>query len=138
MLLLMQVWMLTWQNNSLKAWQGGFAAYRGREASKTGTGLPYSLLFNPQFQSIKLLLGHALQSHRCGQIQSRNVFDSVAVCYLATEFLYFWVSAHFQKHLISIGDGQGFFNQAMLNQNTMIRRYCQCRWMGRRSPLVLF
>src|SRR6266849_3087544 len=33
MLLLMQVWMLTWQNNSLKAWQGGFAACRVREAN---------------------------------------------------------------------------------------------------------
>jgi hypothetical protein len=25
-------------------------------------------------------------------------------CYLATEFLYFWVSAHFQKHFIRIGE----------------------------------
>ena len=80
---------------------------------------------NPQFQIIKLLLGHALQSHRCGQIQSGNVFHSVAACYLATEFLYFRVSAHFQKHFIRIGDGQSLFNQAMLNQNAMIRRYCQ-------------
>jgi len=79
---------------------------------------------NPQFQIIKLLLGHALQSHRCGQIQSGNVFHSVAACYLATEFLYFRVSAHFQKHFIRIGDGQSLFNQAMLNQNAMIRRYC--------------
>jgi len=37
--------------------------------------------------------------------------------------VYFWVSAHFQKHFIRIGDGKGFFNQAMLNQNVMIRRY---------------
>src|SRR6266851_3691995 len=96
------------------------------------------LLFNPQFQSFKLLHGHALQSHRCGQIQSGNVFYLVAAPYLATEFLYFWVSAHFQKHFIRIGDGQGFFNQAMLNQNAMIGRYCQRRWMGRRSALVLF
>src|SRR2546425_578892 len=93
--------------------------------------------FNPQFQSFKLLLGHALQSHRCGQIQSGNVFHFVAGCYLATEFLYFWVSAHFQKHFIRIGDGQSLFNQAMLNQNAMIRRYCQGRWMGLRSALVL-
>src|SRR5258708_35019742 len=98
----------------------------------------YSLLFNPQFQSFKLLLGHALQSHRCGQIQSGNVFHFVAACYLATEFLYFWISAHFQKHFIGIGDGQRLFNHAMLNQNAMIRRYCQGRWMGLRSALVLF
>src|SRR5229473_2820438 len=137
MLLLMQVWMLTWQNNSLKAWQGGFAACRGRKASKSGTGLPYSLFFNSQFQSFKLLLGHALQSHRCGQIQSGNVFHFVAVCDFATEFLYFRVSAHFQKHFIRIGDGQSLFNQAMLNQNAMIRRYCQT-WMGLRGTLVLF
>src|SRR6266446_383112 len=138
MLLLMQVWMLTWQNNSLKAWQGGFAACRGRKASKTGTVLPYSLFFNPQFQSFKLLLGHALQSHCRGQIQGGNVFHFVAVCYLATEFLYFRVSAHLQKHFIRIGDGQSLFNQAMLYQNAMIRRYCRCRWMGLRSALVLF
>jgi hypothetical protein len=48
------------------------------------------------------------------------------------------VSAHFQKHFIRIGDGQSLFNQAMLNQNAMIRRYCQSRWMGLRSALVLF
>ena len=54
------------------------------------------------------------------------------------EFLYFRVSAHFQKHFIRIGDGQGLFNQAMLNQNVMIRRYCQRRRMGRRSALSLF
>src|SRR6266446_2857240 len=101
-------------------------------------GRSYSLLFNPQFQSFKLLLGHALQSHRCGQIQSGNVFHFVAACYLATEFLYFWVSAYFQKHPIRIGDWHGLFNQAMLNQNAMIRRYCQRRWMGLRSALVLF
>src|SRR5438445_4636398 len=101
-------------------------------------GRSYSLLFNPQFQSFKLLLGHALQRHRCGQIQSGNVYHFVAACYLTTEFLYFWVSAHFQKHFIRIGDGQSFFNQAMLNQNAMIRRYCQGRWMGLRSALVLF
>ena len=47
-------------------------------------------------------------------------------------FLYFWISAHFQKHFIRIGDGQGLFNQAMLNQDAMIRRYCQRRWMGLR------
>src|SRR5271167_446460 len=98
----------------------------------------YSLLFNPQFQSFKLLLGHALQSHRCSQIQSGNVFHSVAARYLATEFLYFWVSAHFQKHFIRIGDGQSLFNQAMLNQNAMIRRYRQRTRMGLRSALVLF
>ena len=66
------------------------------------------------------MFGHALQSHRCGQIQSGNVFYFAAVFYLATEFLYFWVSAHFQKHFIRIGDRQGLFNQAMLNQNAMI------------------
>jgi uncharacterized protein VirK/YbjX len=33
---------------------------------------------------------------------------------------------------------KGLFNQAMLNQNAMIRRYCQRRWMGRRSALALF
>src|SRR5260370_7863381 len=101
-------------------------------------GRSYSLLVHPQFQSFKLLLGHALQSHRCGQMQSGNVFDFAAVCYLATEFLYFRVSAHFQKHFICIGDGQGLFNQAMLNQNAMIRRYWQRRWMGRRRALALF
>jgi hypothetical protein len=79
-----------------------------------------------------------LQSHRCGQIQSGNVFHFVAACYLATEFLYFWVSAHFQKHFIRLGDGQSLFNQAVLNQNAMIRRYCQRRWMGLRNALVLF
>jgi hypothetical protein len=95
----------------------------------------YSLL-NPQFQSFKLLLGHALQSHRCGQIQSGNVFYFVAVFYLATELLYFRVSAHFQEHFIRFGDGQGLFNQAMLDQNAMIRRYCQRRWMGWRRALA--
>ena len=96
-----------------------------------------SLLFNPQFQSYKLLLGHALQSHRRGQIQSGTVFYFGAPFYLATEFLYLWVSAHFQKHFIRIADRQGLFNQAMLNQNAMIRRYCQRRWMGRGSALAL-
>src|SRR6266849_1209920 len=96
----------------------------------------YSLL-NPQFQSFKLVLGHALQSHRRGQIQSGNVLHFAAAFYLATELLYFWVSAHFQKHFIRIGDGQCLFNQAMLNQNAMIRRYCQRRYMGR-SALALF
>src|SRR5260370_1303504 len=69
-------------------------------------------------------------------MQSGNVFHFVAACYLATEFLYFWISAHVQKHFIRIGDGQSLFNQAMLNQNAMIRRYCQRRWMGLRSALV--
>src|SRR6267378_1804170 len=109
-----------------------------RALSPFFTRLQPSFSFNPQFQSLKLLLGHALQSHRCGQIQSGNVFHFVAACYLATEFLYFWVSAHFQKHFIGIGDGQSLFNQAMLNQNAMIRRYRQRRWMGLRSALVLF
>ena len=90
-----------------------------------------SLLFNPQFQSFKLLLGHALQSHRCGQIQSGNVFHLAAVCYLASKFLYLGVSAHFQKHIIRLGDRESLFNQAMLHQNAMIRRYGQRRWMGR-------
>src|SRR6202040_1443526 len=98
----------------------------------------YSFLFNSQFQSLKLLLGHALQSHRCGQIQSGDVFDFVSVFNLAMELLYFWVGADLQKHLIRIGDGQGLFNQAMLDQNPMIRRYCQRRWMGWRSALALF
>jgi len=66
------------------------------------------------------------------------VFDLAAAFDLATEFLYFWVSAHFQKHFIRIGDGQGLFNQAMLNQNAMIRRYCQGRSMGVWSGLVVF
>jgi hypothetical protein len=43
------------------------------------------------------VLGHALQCHRCRQIQSGNVFDFAAVFYLATEFLYLWVSPHFQE-----------------------------------------
>src|SRR6266550_1801482 len=98
----------------------------------------YSLRFNPQFQSFKLLLCHTLQSHRCGQMQGWNVLHFVAEFYLATEFLYFRVSAHFQKHFIRIGNGQRLFNQAMLNQNAMIRRYCQRRWMALRSALVLF
>src|SRR5713101_2215283 len=101
-------------------------------------GLRDSHGFDPQFQSIKLLLGHALQSHRGGQIQSGNVFHFAALCYLATELLYFRVSAHFQKHFMRIGDRQGLFNQAMLNQNAMIRRYCQGRWMGLRSTLLVF
>ncbi len=62
----------------------------------------------------------------------------MAVCYLATEFLYFRVSAHLQKHFIRIGDGQSLFNQAMLDENAMIRRYCQSRSMGRRRALALF
>ena len=101
-------------------------------------GLRDSHGFDPQFQRFKLLLRHSLQSHRCGQIQSGNVLHFAAVCYLATELLYSWVSAHFQKHFIRIGDGQSLFNQAMLNQNAMIRRYCRCRWMGRRRALALF
>jgi len=73
----------------------------------------------------------------------RNVFHLVAVFYLATEFLDFPGQAPtFQKHFIGIGDGEGLFNQAMLNQNAMIRRYCKRRWTGRcmcrRSALVLF
>src|SRR5713226_210159 len=43
-----------------------------------------SLLFDPQFQCFKLVLGHALQRHRCGQIQGGNVFDFAAAFYLAT------------------------------------------------------
>ncbi len=101
-------------------------------------GLRDSHGFDPQFQSFKLLLGHALQSHRRGQIQSGNVFHFAAMCYLATEFLYFRVSAHFQKHFIRIGNGQSLFDQAMLDQNAMIRRYCQRRSMGLRSRLALF
>jgi transcriptional regulator with XRE-family HTH domain len=96
-----------------------------------------SLLFYPQLQGFKLLLGHALQSHRRGQIQSGNVLHFVAVFYLATELLHFRVSAHSQEHFIRIGDGQSLFNQAMLSQNAMIRRYCQRRWMGRRRALAL-
>jgi hypothetical protein len=65
------------------------------------------------------------------------VFHFAAVFYPVTELLYFWISAHFQKHFIRIGDGQGLFNQAMLNQNAMIGRYCELRWMGRRSALPL-
>src|SRR2546429_3509149 len=65
-------------------------------------------------------------------MQSGNVFYSVLARYLATEFLYFRVCAHFQKHCIRIGDGQGLFNQAVLNQDAMIRRYGQRRWMGLR------
>src|SRR5260370_14682425 len=102
------------------------------------TGLRDSHGFDPQFQSFKLLLRHSLQSHRCGQIQSGNVLHFAAVCDLATEFLYFRVSAHFLKHFVRIWDGQRFFNQALLNQNAMIRGYCQRRSMGRRSGLVLF
>jgi hypothetical protein len=67
------------------------------------------------------------------------MLDFAAVFYLATEVLYFRISAHFQKHFIRIRDGQGLFNQAMLNQDAMIRRYSQ-RWCGmaRRSALALF
>ena len=52
--------------------------------------------------------------------------------------LYFWVSAHFQKHFIRIGEGQSLFNQAVLNKNAMIRRYCQRGWMGLRARFYLF
>jgi len=45
------------------------------------------------------------------------VLDLAAAFYLRRELLYFWISANFQKHLIRIGDGQGLFNQAMLNQD---------------------
>src|SRR5205809_6347334 len=69
-------------------------------------------------------------------MQGGNVFHFVAEFYLATEFLYFRVSAHFQEHFIRIGNGQVFFNQAMLDQNAMIRRYCRCRWMGLQSAPV--
>src|SRR5258708_36880534 len=62
-------------------------------------------------------------------MQSRNVLHFIAVCYLAAEFRYFRVSRHFQEHVIRIRDGQSFFNQAMLNQNAMIRRYCQRGWV---------
>src|SRR5260370_12536952 len=96
-------------------------------------GRSYSLLFNPQFQSFKLLLGHTLQGGGCGKMVGGKVFDFVAACHLATKFLDFWVNAHFQKYLIRMGDGQSLFNQAMLDQNAMIRRYCQ-----RRCALVLF
>src|SRR6516164_6413812 len=40
------------------------------------------------------------QIFRNRQIQSGDVFHCVAACYCATEFLDFWVSAHFQKHFI--------------------------------------
>src|SRR6267142_2513516 len=96
-----------------------------------------SLLFNPQLQRVKLRLGHALQGHCCGQIQSGNVLDLAAAFYLATELLYCRVSTHVQKHFIRIGDRQRLFNQAMLNQDAMIRRYCQRRW-DRRDALALF
>src|SRR5882762_2181581 len=33
-----------------------------------------ALLFNPQFQSFKFLLGHALQSHRCGKCKAGTCF----------------------------------------------------------------
>ena len=72
-----------------------------------------------------------------GRYKSRNVLDFAAAFYLVTELLYFRISANFQKHLIRIGDGQVLFNQAMLNQDAMIGRYCQRRW-GRRSALALF
>src|ERR1700730_15610031 len=66
------------------------------------------------------------------------MFHFAAAFYLATELLYFWVGAHFQKYFIRIRDGQALFNQAMLNQDPMIRRYRQRRWMRRRSALALF
>jgi hypothetical protein len=66
------------------------------------------------------------------------VFHFVGAFYLATEFLYVWISTHFQKHFIRIGDGQGLFNQAMLHQNAMIRMHCESRWMGRRNAVALF
>src|SRR6267378_6618520 len=65
------------------------------------------------------------------------MFHFAAVSYLATELLDFRVSAHLQKHFIRIGDRQRLFNQPMLNQDAMIRRYCQQRWMGRRNALAL-
>jgi len=43
-----------------------------------------------------------------------------------------------QKHFVHIGEGWSLFNQAMLNQNALIRRCCQRRWMGHRSALALF
>ena len=58
-------------------------------------------------------------------MQSRDVFYFVVALHLATEFLYFWVSAHFPKDFIGIGDGQSLFNEAILNQTAMIRRYGQ-------------
>ena len=64
------------------------------------------------------------------------MFHSVSARYLATEFLYFRSAPTF-KHFIRIGDGHSLFNQAMLNQNAMIRRYCQRRWMSLRSAFVL-
>src|SRR3981081_4266073 len=41
-----------------------------------------SLLFNPQLQRFKLLLGHALQGHRRGEVQGGNVLDLAAAFYL--------------------------------------------------------
>src|SRR2546429_7532847 len=66
-------------------------------------------------------------------MQGGDLFHFVAVFHLATEFLYFRVSAHFQEHFIRIGNGHVFFNQAVLNQNAMIRRYCRSGWMSLRS-----
>jgi hypothetical protein len=117
---------------------GGRTYHHGEDNNKEGRLPPSYSLCNPQFQSFNVLLGHFLQSHRGGQIQSGNVFHFVAACYLAMQFLYFRISAHFQKHFIRIGDGQSLFNQAMLNQNAMVRRHCQRRWMGQRNALALF
>src|SRR5437660_1115480 len=69
-------------------------------------------------------------------MQGGNVFHFVAEFYLAAEFLYFRVSAHFQEHSIRIGNGQVFFNQAVPNQNAVIRRYCRSGWMSLRSAPV--
>src|SRR5437660_11841443 len=69
-------------------------------------------------------------------MQGGNVFHFVAEFYLAAEFLYFRVSAHFQERCIRIGNGQVFFNQAVPNQNAVIRRYCRSGWMSLRSAPV--
>jgi hypothetical protein len=101
-------------------------------------GHSYSLHCNPQFQTLKLFLSHAFQSHRCNHIQGGNVFHFVARRCLATKLLYFWVSAHLQKHFIRIGYRQSLCDQAVLNKNAMIRRCRQCCWRVLLGALEMF
>ena len=48
------------------------------------------------------------------------------------------IGDHLQKHFVRLGDRQGSFNQAMLHQDAMIRRYGQRRWTALLDVLVLF
>ena len=110
----------------------------GMRKEEFSLALRSSLHCDPQFQTFKLFLSHAFQSDRCDHIQGGNVFHFVARRCLATKLLYFWVTAHLQKHFIRIGYRQSLCDQSVLNKNAMIRRCRQCCWRVLLGAVVMF